>query len=784
MASPMYRFGEFRLDPRRRALWRRDEEVALPAKPFACLVYLLEHRDRAVGRDELIDAVWGKENLADSVLGHAVFVVRRALDDSGEEPRYIQTVRGFGYRWAAPVEVVEAAEEAPGPFSRRSLRLSALAAILLIAALAVGAVYMSRGARSGGTAPAHAAIAEGEIALLLPVTVTAAAEHPWIRLGVMDLIASRLRAAGQPMVPSDTVIALLRDHTTEPDAEEIAGVAATTGARLVLGATATVSAGRWRVSLRSLRGSRPPLTATAEAEEVLEAARRAADRMALSLGLKPPPPPDTDPGVETLVHQAEAALLAQQTEVASDLVESADVSMRRDPRVRMLSIRLALHRRDLDTAQAGFEALLRDPQVRRDALLRSRILHGLAAVHFRRGDYAAAQPVLERAARLLAESRRGEALATLGRVYVPLGTVVALNQGAEAARELFARARLAFESTGDVLGLARLDNNLGVLAMQGERLDEALHYFERSAEVRAAAHDVGGELRVRANMVELHLKRLEPRAALALESRLGELLAQTTNPEIGAQGRLARAALLRATGRSESADAVLDEVLETLEGRADLPEVWAWARVEHADRLLRQGHAADAARVTADVFSRLPPDHSAVPDDYVGRAWLIRLRALLRTGDLEAAAEIPEAMRRWATAASASGRRLYTALAEAELAAAGGRIAAAGDAFERSLALADDGQMPLATLRVAESYASWLLAGVGPRMPGPERALAVVERLSLYADRDYRAALLRLRVYHAVGHAAAWRGALNRARSLAGEQRQIPPELREPPRPG
>ncbi|MGH9380391.1 MAG: winged helix-turn-helix domain-containing protein [Thermoanaerobaculia bacterium] len=103
--SLRYRFGAFRLDLACRELWRGDDEVPLPPKAFGCLAYLVEHRDRAVARDELIDAVWGKENLADSVLGHAVLAVRRTLDDSGDEHQYVKTVQGFGYRWVAPVEL-------------------------------------------------------------------------------------------------------------------------------------------------------------------------------------------------------------------------------------------------------------------------------------------------------------------------------------------------------------------------------------------------------------------------------------------------------------------------------------------------------------------------------------------------------------------------------------------------------------------------------------------------------------------------------------------------------
>ena len=58
MAPPGYRFGDFRLAPAARELWQDDRLVALPPKSLDCLIYLVEHRERAVGRDELISAVW------------------------------------------------------------------------------------------------------------------------------------------------------------------------------------------------------------------------------------------------------------------------------------------------------------------------------------------------------------------------------------------------------------------------------------------------------------------------------------------------------------------------------------------------------------------------------------------------------------------------------------------------------------------------------------------------------------------------------------------------------
>jgi DNA-binding winged helix-turn-helix (wHTH) protein len=60
MVPVIYRFADIRIDPLARELRRNGELVRCRPKVFDCLVYLIEHRDRAVGRDELIAAIWGK----------------------------------------------------------------------------------------------------------------------------------------------------------------------------------------------------------------------------------------------------------------------------------------------------------------------------------------------------------------------------------------------------------------------------------------------------------------------------------------------------------------------------------------------------------------------------------------------------------------------------------------------------------------------------------------------------------------------------------------------------
>lgn len=107
--SPLrYRFGPNVLDPARRELLRDGVPQPLPARAFDCLLCLIEHRDRAVGRDELVRAVFGRRDASDAQLAQIVLRARRAIGDDGHEQRAIRTVPRFGFRWSADVEVLEA----------------------------------------------------------------------------------------------------------------------------------------------------------------------------------------------------------------------------------------------------------------------------------------------------------------------------------------------------------------------------------------------------------------------------------------------------------------------------------------------------------------------------------------------------------------------------------------------------------------------------------------------------------------------------------------------------
>jgi TolB-like protein/DNA-binding winged helix-turn-helix (wHTH) protein len=126
-ASPtkgVVRFGIYQCDFRAGELRKNGIKVRLSDQPFRLLTVLLERRGELVTRQELREQLWPNDEFGefDDGLNTAINKVRAALDDSAENPRFVETVPRRGYRFIAPVEVkaetaVRAAEPAAASIS-------------------------------------------------------------------------------------------------------------------------------------------------------------------------------------------------------------------------------------------------------------------------------------------------------------------------------------------------------------------------------------------------------------------------------------------------------------------------------------------------------------------------------------------------------------------------------------------------------------------------------------------------------------------------------------------
>src|SRR5271156_5184458 len=114
MQTLVLSFPPFRLDVADERLCKDGTEIKLRRKPFAILKYLAMHPRRLVTQEELVDAVWGKVAMSESLLRTHVRAVRLALSDD----TLIETVTRRGYRFLSDVRELHEEPmraEAPDP---------------------------------------------------------------------------------------------------------------------------------------------------------------------------------------------------------------------------------------------------------------------------------------------------------------------------------------------------------------------------------------------------------------------------------------------------------------------------------------------------------------------------------------------------------------------------------------------------------------------------------------------------------------------------------------------
>lgn len=105
------RFGRCEVRPASRELLVKGRPCQLQPRPFNLLVYLIEHRERVLSIDELLDAIWGRQVVQPSSLTVAINRIRSVIEDDGIE--VIRTHHRVGYRFVAALEGDTAASDIP-----------------------------------------------------------------------------------------------------------------------------------------------------------------------------------------------------------------------------------------------------------------------------------------------------------------------------------------------------------------------------------------------------------------------------------------------------------------------------------------------------------------------------------------------------------------------------------------------------------------------------------------------------------------------------------------------
>ncbi len=108
------RFGDCTLDLETRELLRSGRAEHAEPKAFRLLELLVLARPRALSKDELQNALWPKTFVSEHNVARLVLTIRKLIGDDAQEPRYIRTVRGYGYAFSGEAAELTARRRGPG----------------------------------------------------------------------------------------------------------------------------------------------------------------------------------------------------------------------------------------------------------------------------------------------------------------------------------------------------------------------------------------------------------------------------------------------------------------------------------------------------------------------------------------------------------------------------------------------------------------------------------------------------------------------------------------------
>ncbi|MDB6163643.1 MAG: hypothetical protein JWL98_1075 [Xanthomonadaceae bacterium] len=798
---PKYLFGDFELNPASRELLRKGVPIALRPRSLECLIYLIEHRDRAVGRDELIAAVWGRTDASDTVVAQTLLRARKALDDTGNQQVMIRTLPRFGYLWVAPVEevsipagqaivgavarvahalpfastkyiegdVVDASdgssetpdlvpesdavahlapvmhvEHAPADAlasgqRRRRLRMGVCLLTALIAAVGAGFYFHSRH-------QPDIPMRGDDAVLVMPVTVSPMdSENAWVRLGAMDYMAARLRGSGVNVLPSE--LALRLGTAVAGDAPAVARnrLSALSHAHWIAVPELQRDGDRWLMRLRLFDHGRE-IQVQGRGDTALAAAAQASDVWLQQLGGQGEAPPPS-PLAERL-QRLDADIMMGRLQEARRLLRTVSPTDRNNPRMVLREAKLEFRATNIDEAAGLFQKALDEaPAV--DMETRVGALQGLAGAERARGNLDAAELRYTQSLTLLQTLSRDHVNSrSTGLAYEGLGIIHAERGDIDAGVRDMGQARVWIQRSGDAVLLGAIGHNIGKAEVLRGDYPQALNEFERSIAI-------------------FERFRVDDYLANSLSEKAGVLLALARPTEAAATIHRAQAHLSRLED-----DRVVVEVL-MMAGRIQIA----------------QGRLRDAA----DSLVRI---RSHGVDDSDPPFLELLLRLALAQGELAQAG----ALARSGPASKDSSDGLMLAAVQAAARAGDLRSAKAWLASDRSVAEQDARfhavALELAHALIARAEGDGIAAlahaqraatqvGVSPDaqiQTGVVEALnlldarqydgasAVLGRLEKSAETDYRVAWAMLALYRALGDQRAAAAALGRVNGLRGDR--------------
>ncbi len=242
MPTALYEFGSFRVDDEERLLLRNGKPVALPPKVAETLLLLLSRAGHIVEKDEILRTIWPDTFVEEASLTQNISLLRKALGETAEDHRYIETIPKRGYRFIAPVRVIDAEHSPVG--ARRLPRITiALAATAILLVAAASFLYFRPRAKPPLPPPSPRSIA---VLPLAPIGI--APSDDYLGLGIADALITKLANVQQITVRPTSSVRKYQTARRDPLA-----AGRELGVESVLEGSVQRSGGRVRVTMQLLR---------------------------------------------------------------------------------------------------------------------------------------------------------------------------------------------------------------------------------------------------------------------------------------------------------------------------------------------------------------------------------------------------------------------------------------------------------------------------------------------------------------------------------------------------